>query len=288
MQYIALNSFLRKDNCYAIAITRKLKMTKPLLQFLALFIACVSLPAQTILINFGATSYSGSNSPGHDSGNITGTSWNVAATDTASGILDQDGNATSVSLDFGTTETDTGLTVNYANATKQADYSPIVGASPEQLGLFDTALGKSNVVRDGSGLPGVAVSVSGLAPGDYVFYATAFRGDNENNIQHAYDIYAGTSSGPITDFSALSAGFIDNFSEVGEWTDDFNYVEGAFTIDGTNDTFSLLSQSDDFIGVLNSLEVYQATIPEPSVYGALLGLGIFSFACGLRRKRREL
>lgn len=263
-------------------------MNKILTLSLSFLIVGVSLSAQTVLINFGASSYSGTNSPGHDSGNITGTTWNVAATDTASGILDQNGNATSISLDFGTTTDDTGTTVNYANATKAADYSPIASnASAEQLALFDTALGKSNAVRDGSGLLGVAVSVSGLAPGDYIFYVTAFRGDSSTNIDTEYDIYAGTSTAPITDFSSLNEGFIDNFPDVGTWEDDFNYVQGSFTIDGTNDTFSLLSQASDYIGVLNSLEIYQTSIPEPSTYAMLFGAGVFLAAGYCRRNRKK-
>lgn len=174
-------------------------MNKIFSLFLLLIIGYTSSSAQTVLINFGATPYSGTNSPGHDAGGITGTTWNVAATDTASGILDQNGGATSVSLDFGTTGSDTDLIVNYANATKAADYASVNGASTEQLSLFDTPLGKSNVVRGGSGLPGVAVSVSGLEPGVYTFYITAFRGDSGGNTPRDYDIYAGVSSDPITD-----------------------------------------------------------------------------------------
>lgn len=217
-----------------------------------------SASASTILFNFGSAAYDGTNSPGHVNGAATGTIWNTLATDTAAGILDSQGNTTSLAINFGTTSSNSSANANYTvvdyNAvTRNAPYSLTV-ASP----LFSTPLGTDNSVRDVGN--GIGLSLSGLAPGQYTFYVTAFRGDG--NQGRVYDLYAGTSSDPITNFSGLSIGSLNN-SNLDTWTAGNNYLTGTFTIDSVNDTFSLLSNSNSYIGVLNSLEI--VAIPEPSL-----------------------
>lgn len=231
---------------------------------------------QSVLFNFGGTSYSGTNAPGHVDGNATGTVWNSVAVDTASGILDQDGGATSIALDFGTAAT---TTLDYSAATRAADYTTAIPASP----IFSTTLQEGNAVRD-AGDPGIGVNVSGLAQGTYDFYLTSFRGDKASNLIHTYDIYAGVDADPITDFSSLSVGSITNTNTI-SWEATNNYVTGSFIIDATNDNFSILSQtSSSFIGVFTSLEIVQ--VPEPSAY-AMLTAGLALSVVVLRRRIRS-
>ncbi|MDQ8196424.1 hypothetical protein QEH59_18490 [Coraliomargarita sp. SDUM461004] len=249
---------------------------------LALMIASLgaSLSAQDVLLNFGGN-YAGTNAPGHDAGLLTGTNWNSVSVDTASGIVDQVGAATSVSLDFGLATAEGGTTVNYALSTKSAPYAMNAGVDADLQTLFNTSLGLNNVVRDGSGNLGVAVSLSGLAAGEYRYFLTAFRGDAVATSTRDFDIYAGVSADAITDFSSYSAGSITNSAGVSGWTAGDNYLSGTFTIDGINDTFSLLSNSTNFIGVFTSLEI--AVIPESSAFALLGGLFVLGLAAVRRR-----
>ncbi|MBC2601615.1 PEP-CTERM sorting domain-containing protein [Puniceicoccus vermicola] len=258
------------------------------LTLLATGIAAYSLCAQNILINFGSGTgnsprvYTGTNSPGHNAGELSGTNWINLFQDTASGIEDEFGNATNLAIDFGTTTTDTGTTLNYSAATKSANYSVESAVDQDLKNLFDTNLGEGNAVRDGSGSPGIGLSISGLDAGEYRFYVTSFRGDTEANARTDFDIYAGSSNDAITDFSDYSVGTIFNSTTVSGWSYGDNYLSGTFTIDGTNDTFSLLSNSNSYIGVLTSLEI--VSVPEPGTYAAMIG-GIALLLVATRRRR---
>lgn len=246
----------------------------------AFFVSGSSGSASTILFNFGAKTYSGTNSPGHVNGLATGTSWNSVVADQSSGIIDSMGNTTSVTLNFGTTASNDHLApayrvLDYSRGTRAADYSRTITGS-----VFDSNLGTSNAVRDVSGTDqGIGLSVSGLAPGQYVFYVTAFRGDVEANDNRVYDLYAGVAPDPITNFSTYSIGSVSNSNKT-TWQAGVNYLTGTFTIDGTNDTFSLMSNSSGYVGVLSSLEI--VAIPEPSSIAALALAPLF---LGFRRRR---
>lgn len=237
-----------------------------------------------MLLNFGGTSYSETQSPGHAVGGVTGTTWNSVAADTASGIVDQNGSATNLALNFGTATTI--ANGNYANATRAADYT-LGSSNPGLAGtLFDTPLGKGNAVRDLSAQgPGIILNLTGLVAGEYDFYLTTFRGDHNDNLVQVYPIYAGAAANPITDFTGLQVGSLNNssISTAGGWIEGTNYLHGTFTIDGVNDNFSLLvSTSSSYLGVLTSLEV--VAIPEPSYF---LGLGmVFAMTVLLRKRLR--
>lgn len=248
---------------------------------LAVTLSGTTLQAQTMLLNFGGTSYSGTDAPGHVDGSATGTTWNTIATDMASGILDENGNATGIAVDFGTSS-GFGTTLDYSSATRAADVSSTVG-----LGVFNTDLMSGNAVRDAGGLDGIGLNVSGLTAGQYIFYFTGFRGDGTTNAGHDYEVYAGVGADAITDFASLSVGTITNSNwndASNSWIAGDNYITGEFTIDGTNDNFSLLVTSEEpFIGVLSSLEI--VAVPEPSSYAGIFGA--FLLMSRVIRRRRK-
>ncbi|MEM7577238.1 MAG: PEP-CTERM sorting domain-containing protein [Planctomycetota bacterium] len=217
-----------------------------------------------ILMAFGSTPYSGTESPGNEDGLVTGTTWNVLASDSSS-FVDENGVAvTDLTADFGTGNN---AAVDYSQATRAAAWS---GNQPYPL--WDTGLGQDNVVRDTGGLIGVALEIDGLAPGVYDFYLSAFRGDGVDNPGRDYDVRWDVSGSAITDFSSIAATTLTNASptSVSTWNPGENYATGQFTIDGTNTALYLHVESDSFIGVMNSLEI--VPVPEPGTL-ALLGLG---------------
>jgi hypothetical protein len=242
---------------------------------LAFCAPATSASAASILFNFGGTSYSGANAPGHVNGTATGTIWNTVATDTATGIVDSTGASTSIALDFGTSSTGTSTTPSYSGATKVADYPTITEVTG---GIFDSDLGRSNAVRDGSTV-GISLNISNLPAGEYAFYLTSFRGDSPVNLTRAYNLYAGVAADPITDFSAFSLGSLNN-SNTTSWEEGVNYLAGTFVIDGTNDNFSIFSNNSTYVGVLTSLEI--VSIPEPS---SIAILSLAPILLGIRRRR---
>jgi hypothetical protein len=250
---------------------------------LLLFSTITCLSAQTVLLNFGGTAYSGIQAPGHATGGATGTTWNTLANNTLSGILDENGNSTGVQVTFGTSSL-ASTTVTYNNSTKVSD---VTNVDPDVTGsLFDTTLGLSNAVRSTTGLDGVAVNLTGLAEGTYEFYLTVFRGDAGNDTR-TFNVYTGTSSDAITDFSGISSQTIKNtsISTANGWLEDVNYITGSFTVDGTTDNLSILVTCNDYIGVLTSLEVVQ--VPEANTVWGAGAVGALIIFLGLRRFRRS-
>jgi PEP-CTERM putative exosortase interaction domain len=259
-------------------------MKQTSLTSLAILLAACSASAENMLFNFGYTSriYTGTNSPGHSAGDSSGTNWFNVYQDINSGVKDENGNATDLVLDFGTTTTDFGTTLDFSASTNSANYNMSASVDAGLATLFDTNLGEGNAVRGGSGSLGIGLSITGLDAGEYVFYVTAFRGDTASGAERDFNIFAGVSSDAITDFSSYSIGTITNTAGISEWTVGDNYIKGSFTIDGVNDTFSLLSNSDSYIGVLTSLEII--AVPEPSVFGLLAGLGSLTLVATRRRR----
>jgi len=242
----------------------------------ATFALACTLPAQTTLFTFGDNAYSGTNAPGHASeAIITGTNWNTLATDTASGIVDQDGNATTISIDFGRETADGTNTLDYSAATRAASYTLNSGFNGT---IFDSNLGTNNAVRDSGGTVGIGFSLTGLQPGQYTYYITAFRGDGSTTDagnSGEFTIFSGVSGSAITDFTGLSQGTITNANQ-STWEAGNNHITGTVTISSATDHLSFFSDGfrtdtdSDFIGVINSLEL--AAIPEPGTSALLLGI----------------
>ncbi|MEM6751165.1 MAG: hypothetical protein AAF612_11915 [Planctomycetota bacterium] len=255
----------------------------------ALTAACVALPCAatqaTVLLDFGPTAYAGTDSPGHEDGAATGTSWNSVTGDAAAGsLVDENGNALpGVALDFGVGAV---AAIDYANGvrTDTRDHS----AYP----LWDSGVGEDHIFRDvASEGPAIALAVTGLPQGVYDFYLTAFRGDNDTNASRNYDVYATTSTAAVMDFSALGVGEITNTNPTtaNDWIADDHYVTGTFTITAAGEAFYVAVDSpglagdtnSPFIGVLSSLEI--VVVPEPAS-AAFVALGLGAVA---RRPRRS-
>jgi hypothetical protein len=229
--------------------------------------------ADTILLDFGSTLYTGTDSPGHEDGNATGSVWNNISGDTAAGIVDQNGVAvTGVAVDFGT---GTASSINYGNAVKALTVDHT--AYPH----WNDDLGKDHIVRD-SGDPALAIAVTGLAEGTYDFYFTGFRGDSSTNAARNYDVRTTTSISSVTDFSSIASATLtnNNPTTVNSWIAGDNYITGQFTVTSAGEDFYLYVNSPEeneffttFIGVASSLEI--VAVPEPaSLTLVLIGAGL--------------
>ena len=231
---------------------------------LATLAVALPSPAATLLFDFGSAGYTGTDSPGHEDGLATGSTWNNVGGDVVSGLVDQNGVAApGVALDFGT---GTLSSISYTAATKPltVDHSTYPHWSDD--------LGTDHLVRD-AGDPAIAVAVTGLEAGEYDFYFTAFRGDGaRTNANRDYDVRATTSTTAVTDFSvtASSTLFNNNPTTVGAWNPGDNYITGNFTVTGAGEDLYLYSNSTGFIGVMSSLEI--VAVPEPAS-AALLAAG---------------
>ncbi len=233
--------------------------------------------ADALLLDFGSTLYTGTDSPGHQDGSATGSQWNNVSGDKSSGFVDENNTPVAgIGVDFGTGVL---ASINYGNATKPltVDHS----AYPH----WNDALGQDHVVRD-SGDPAVAVAITGLAEGTYDFYLTGFRGDGVTNSNRDYDVRWTTSTTAVTDFTAATQDVLENSnpSSVNTWIAGDNYITGQFTVTGAGEDLYLYSNSSGFIGVMNSLEIVPtvAAIPEPA---SLMLLAAGSLAlCGRRRR----
>jgi hypothetical protein len=219
--------------------------------------------ADTILLDFGSTAYTGADAPGHEDGLATGTTWNAITGDTASGLLDEDGNpVVGVALDFGT------------GVVSSIDYTGAVQALTVDHAAYphwNDALGQDHLVRNGDD-PAIALAVTGLAPGTYDFYLTGFRGDGSTNAGRDYDVRYRLSTAPVTDFSSDTGATLttlnnDDPANVDNWIPGDNYITDRFTVTAAGEDLYLYSNSAGFIGVMSSLEIIE--VPEPASVGLL-------------------
>ncbi|MDA3875262.1 MAG: hypothetical protein PF795_15040 [Kiritimatiellae bacterium] len=98
-----------------------------------------SLFAQTTLLNFGGTAYSGVQSPGHNAGAANGTHWNTLAVDTLSGL----GKSNAVRGSTGLTGIGialTGLTPGAYDFYLTTYRGGIKTETPEEISTFTTPL----------------------------------------------------------------------------------------------------------------------------------------------------
>jgi hypothetical protein len=234
--------------------------------------------ADAILLNFGASAYSGTNDPAHVSGAVPAgeTTWNMVAADTAAGSVEKSDGSTAagVSIDIGRNDTATtgGAAVLW---TKTPGYGTYSGGS----GIFATALGRT---RDsGAENQACGARVRGLAPGQYDIYAIVHWANDLDAVNFGIGVD--------------SAGVIDEYNDAGmqtfaagedpidtSWILNTNYWKAHVTVNSTSDYVVLITGDGVSGNGLIGMEIVSA-VPEPCTLG-LLALG--SAALFLRRRRK--
>lgn len=262
--------------------------------------------ADVLMLNFGpapGVSSVTTNSPYHTAAGsgFTQSHWNTVGTaDVSSGLLFSDGvtAATGVSVNLGASTTST------INLSSQPGTSSALGTASNAGIYLNNDIAKSGIFSgNASSNNSVGVQIGGLSAGTYDIYITARNTNTGQQANNGYTqaIYVGTSatSGNF-DFSTYtttdSLVYASNQAPAtylnSAWVEGENYVKlsisitaGQFlnlAVDGINS-----GGSGDTRGFLNSVQIVNTTtVPEPSAFAALAGLGALGMA-GLRRRSRR-
>ena len=235
------------------------------------FLLAASSSAATLQIDFSDNtgSYSGSQSPGHAAGDVSGTTWNTAVGDVASGLLWDDGTAAAgLQVDVGggppTTTIDWDLNLNESSDSATIPF-------------YDTSL-----MRDWhytSGNANLGARVNGLDAGIYRVYALIRE---SNQLARTYEAAIGVNVNAWSDAGVVEVTPITDASGATTWTDGQNYASTDVTVSGPSDWVTVVVDPINAQwGTLEGLQI--VAIPEPSsaVLFGLAGLAL----CGVRRRR---
>ncbi len=209
----------------------------------------------SILLNFGTTVSNDDNSPAHEIGKVSGTSWNLISDDKASGIVTSDGESASVSVDVGKTQSNQTVVEwsrhGFNNSSLGDDYNTGVYAGNGRSAIY---------VNDGSGSHvALGVRISGLDAALYGLYTVSI---NTNTVSSdSFNIYAfqvDPASGN-TDYSGQSATLLDNTRETDSWLINRNFVIPTVSLGKDKDLVVVVEGLSDagYRAFLNTLEIVQ-------------------------------
>ena len=252
-----------------------------------------SAGAAVMMIDFGAVSATGNDrlsSPYHtDYNNFTDTSWNKVNADVASGgLLWSDGSvASGVSINLGRT-TSAGAT---SLDLSQAVLNGSLGAQVNTGIYSGTNPGRDGIYGNGSSASRyVGLQLGGLAAGLYEIYITgrntSLAGASTMNFFIGTSASAGNFSFAGMHTEALSYVNVSTPSTAA-WVEDVNYVRYTINLAaGQYVNIATLGGGGDLRGFLNSFQIGQVVIPEPSsILLMLVGfLGVNRYRRGLRQR----
>ena len=241
----------------------------------ALLAATTSVQADTIQFDFGAPgglgTYVGNNAPA----GIGATVWNgvfTNQTNPTGGLVFADGSAA------------TGVTIETGEGIGAIDWNAPIdrGRNNNASGsgdIYDTAL-------TGTWFFGVneniGVRVSGLAPGDYDVYSI-----NREPVEpgRTYDVGIGVAD--TTDFTGLAVtSLAGQATNATTFVDGHNFATERVTVTSTADFITVIvDPTNDRFATISGLQIVAVpqTIPEPSSFAVILGLGV----AGLTRRKRS-
>jgi len=220
-----------------------------------LFLVAVTVTtAQAATIQFDFSddvgSYTGSQSPGHLAGDVTGTTWNLAVGDVGSGLTWDDGTpAIGVQLDVG-------------NGSPNIDWGG--GLGEYSIGTTGVAIYDTDLMRDwhySSGNANLGARVSGLAAGDYRVYALVREG---NQLARTYDVAVGVNINALGDPGVVETTPISDASGITTWVDGRNFAATDVTVSGTSDWVTVIvDPTNEQWGTLEGLQIVSSGPPPP-------------------------
>lgn len=194
--------------------------------------------------NIDAT-YTGSESPGHDTGDVTDTTWNTVTGDSSTLVYADGSAATGVSVDFGEGG---GATVTWTNAQQTADLG-----SP--TGIYNTDLMHDWFYSNGG--DNLGARVTGLSAGSYRVYAMTREG---NQLTRTYDVTIGVNISAPGDAGAVETTSVGVASGDTAWIDGENYAVTDVTITGPGDWITIIvDPTNAGFGTLQGLQIVPLT-----------------------------
>lgn len=255
-----------------------------------------SLSAQVLMLDFGPTTVAESdksNSPYHTAtSSSSNRTWNTLSNDDPGTLKWADGT------------TANGITAMLGIGSATADYETIsaidLGANPSHIGSLGGAIktgiyAGSTAGRDGiytsvtpdNAYSSIGLQIAGLSTGTYDIYITA---RNTSTAGHSQLLYAGKSSSAgnftYSDYETRTLSY-SGTSTFGTdaWTEGVNYAKLSVTLT-SGEVVNIVSLGGEFQNraFLNSVQIV-SSIPEPSTFAFLGGLGALAVAV-LRRRNR--
>lgn len=194
----------------------------------------------------GSGSYTGSESPGHAAGDVTGTTWNMVTGDSSSLVYADGSAATGVSVDFGEGG---GATINWGVTQLTSG----VGSS---TGIYNTDLMLDWFYADGN--DNLGARVTGLSAGDYRVYALTREGDQ---LTRTYDVTIGLNISNPGDAGAVETTGVGVASGSATWVDGENYAVTDVTVTGPGDWVTIIVDPiSSQYGTLQGLQIVPLTI----------------------------
>jgi hypothetical protein len=139
----------------------------------------------------------------------------------------------------------------------------------------------------------LALSISGLAAGQYTVYVIINNTYNTANGDVTRTVRVGTGASGLTSLGSVGTANTLNFNytnivaDTATWSAAENkyWTSISATVDATNNTLYIASHrfNDQQGGVFNAIQI--VPVPEPSAFAALAGLGALGFAASRRRRR---
>lgn len=240
-----------------------------------------------MMIDFGPTAATGSdrlNSPYHtDHGTFTDTTWNNVIADVAAGgLLWSDGSvAGGISLNLGRTTAAGVTTLDLNQAVLNGALGGTVnsgvysGTSPERDGIFT-----------GAGARYLGLQIGGLSAGRYDLYVTGRNTSTASSNSPTFYFGTSAAAGNFSVLGMATERLVYRTAanpSTASWADGQNYSQYTINLAaGEYLNLATIGSGNELRGFLNSLQIAQVQIPEPS---SLLLL-FFGFA-GLSRLRRS-
>jgi hypothetical protein len=284
----------------------------------ALIPAASTLHAQALLFDFGTSPATGQVTVNATAAPSLGGPAGLTGNITYNTVSGTDNNNTSLTFpgtyQYSNGTTATGLSLSFMSGSTASpnQFNTLSAVTPftrngfsaarSGIGVFATPSSPNNTAlfRDiaasangDSTTDTLALSISGLAAGQYTVYVIINNTYNTANGDVTRTVRVGTGASGLTSLGSVGTANTLNFNytnivaDTATWSAAENkyWTSISATVDATNNTLYIASHrfNDQQGGVFNAIQI--VPVPEPSAFAALAGLGALGFAASRRRRR---